>query len=67
MAQSKVHSYILLDRTGSMSSIWTEALSSVNAYAGSIASDAGDIVPAILRAAARAEAPAGAPAVIERM
>ncbi|HPE49089.1 MAG TPA: vWA domain-containing protein [Hyphomonas sp.] len=47
MAQSKVHSYILLDRTGSMSSIWTEALSSVNAYAGSIASDAGDIVPAI--------------------
>ena len=28
-----VHSYILLDRTGSMSSIWDEALSSVNTYA----------------------------------
>ncbi len=31
-----VHSYILLDRTGSMSSIWDEALGSVNAYAGSV-------------------------------
>ena len=28
-----VHSYILLDRTGSMSSIWDEALTSVNTYA----------------------------------
>ena len=29
-------SYILLDRTGSMSSIWGEALSSVNAYASAV-------------------------------
>lgn len=35
-----VQSYILLDRTGSMSSIWDEALSSVNAYADSFAEDA---------------------------
>ncbi|MBU6318628.1 MAG: VWA domain-containing protein [Alphaproteobacteria bacterium] len=32
-----VHSYILLDRTGSMQSIWEETLSSVNAYAGGLA------------------------------
>ncbi len=32
-----VNSYILLDRTGSMSSIWDEALGSVNAYAASVA------------------------------
>ncbi|MEO0883306.1 MAG: VWA domain-containing protein [Pseudomonadota bacterium] len=31
-----VHSYILLDRTGSMSGIWEEALGSVNAYAHSV-------------------------------
>lgn len=31
-AQSS-HAYILLDRTGSMSAIWEEALASVNAYA----------------------------------
>lgn len=31
-----MHTYILLDRTGSMSSIWDEALSSVNAYAASV-------------------------------
>ncbi|WP_084398397.1 vWA domain-containing protein [Henriciella aquimarina] len=31
-----VQSYILLDRTGSMSSIWDEALSSVNAYAAEV-------------------------------
>ncbi|MEM1148554.1 MAG: vWA domain-containing protein [Pseudomonadota bacterium] len=31
-----VSSYILLDRTGSMSDIWDEALSSVNAYAAAI-------------------------------
>ncbi|WP_300379841.1 VWA domain-containing protein [Henriciella sp.] len=31
-----VHSYILLDRTGSMSGIWSEALSSVNAYAAEV-------------------------------
>ena len=49
MAQTKVqtHAYILLDRTGSMSPIWTEALSSVNAYAANIASTAGDVVPQI--------------------
>lgn len=33
-----VHSYILLDRTGSMEPMWTEALSSVNAYADGLAS-----------------------------
>ncbi|MEO1475088.1 MAG: vWA domain-containing protein [Pseudomonadota bacterium] len=33
---SGVHSYILLDRTGSMSGIWDEALGSVNAYAHSV-------------------------------
>lgn len=31
-----LHSYILLDRTGSMSQIWDEALGSVNAYAKSV-------------------------------
>lgn len=31
-----LHSYILLDRTGSMNSIWDEALGSVNAYAGKV-------------------------------
>ena len=30
------HTYILLDRTGSMSGIWDEALSSVNAYAAEL-------------------------------
>lgn len=35
-----VQSYILLDRTGSMSDIWDEALASVNAYANSFAADA---------------------------
>ncbi len=35
-----VQSYILLDRTGSMSDIWDEALASVNAYADSFAADA---------------------------
>ena len=33
-----IHSYVLLDRTGSMESRWTEALSSVNAYATGLAS-----------------------------
>ena len=47
MAQPKTHSYILLDRTGSMSPIWVEALSSVNAYAANIAGVAGDVVPEI--------------------
>lgn len=37
---SLVQSYVLLDRTGSMSDIWQEALSSVNAYAESFAADA---------------------------
>jgi hypothetical protein len=32
-----LHSYILLDRTGSMEPIWSEALSSVNAYADGLA------------------------------
>lgn len=31
-----MHSYILLDRTGSMSDIWDEALGSVNAYADAV-------------------------------
>jgi hypothetical protein len=34
----RIHSYVLLDRTGSMESRWTEALSSVNAYANGLAS-----------------------------
>ncbi len=39
-----VHSYILLDRTGSMSNIWEEALTSVNAYAASVGeADEGEI------------------------
>jgi len=33
---NSVSSYILLDRTGSMSDIWDEALSSVNAYAAAV-------------------------------
>jgi hypothetical protein len=35
---TELHSYVLLDRTGSMGSIWQEALSSVNAYAKGLAS-----------------------------
>ncbi|MEO0883305.1 MAG: vWA domain-containing protein [Pseudomonadota bacterium] len=38
--ETGVHSYILLDRTGSMSDIWDEALSSVNAYAKSVGEEA---------------------------
>lgn len=39
-----VHSYILLDRTGSMSDIWDEALGSVNAYAASVGeADEGEV------------------------
>lgn len=39
-----VHSYILLDRTGSMSDIWEEALGSVNAYAASVGeADEGEV------------------------
>lgn len=37
--ETPMHSYILLDRTGSMSTIWEEALSSVNAYANSVAEE----------------------------
>lgn len=37
-ARPQIHSYVLLDRTGSMEPIWTEALSSVNAYADGLAS-----------------------------
>lgn len=33
------HDFILLDRSGSMSSLWNEALSSVNAYAKKLAED----------------------------
>ncbi|MEM7766756.1 MAG: VWA domain-containing protein, partial [Pseudomonadota bacterium] len=42
LGDAAVHSYILLDRTGSMSSIWDEALTSVNAYAASVAEEEGD-------------------------
>lgn len=34
----QIHSYVLLDRTGSMESRWAETLSSVNAYASGLAS-----------------------------
>ena len=34
---ASIHSYVLLDRTGSMEPIWSEALSSVNAYADGLA------------------------------
>lgn len=33
------HDFILLDRSGSMSSLWTEALSSINAYVKKLADD----------------------------
>lgn len=36
-AAGSSHAYILLDRTGSMSQIWDEALGSVNAYADGLA------------------------------
>jgi hypothetical protein len=40
-----MHAYILLDRSGSMQSLWVEALSSVNAYAKELASKTdGDVV-----------------------
>lgn len=48
-----IHSYILLDRTGSMEPMWTEALSSVNAYADGLASlDGGPRVDADITLAA---------------
>jgi hypothetical protein len=37
-----MHAYILLDRSGSMQSLWTEALSSVNAYAKELANNKTD-------------------------
>ncbi|MEI9903561.1 MAG: vWA domain-containing protein [Asticcacaulis sp.] len=43
LAAPSVNTYILLDRTGSMSNIWSEALSSVNAYADGLATDAGGL------------------------
>ncbi|HVY87884.1 MAG TPA: vWA domain-containing protein [Hyphomonadaceae bacterium] len=48
-----IHSYILLDRTGSMEPRWTEALSSVNAYAKELATlDGGPRVDAEITLAA---------------
>lgn len=50
---ASIHSYILLDRTGSMEPIWTEALSSVNAYADGLAAlDGGPRVDADITLAA---------------
>src|SRR5262245_54326644 len=50
---NSVHSYILLDRTGSMEPIWSEALSSVNAYADGLATlDGGPRVDADITLAA---------------
>jgi von Willebrand factor type A domain len=36
-----MHAYVLLDRSGSMQSLWVEALSSVNAYAKELANKTG--------------------------
>ncbi len=48
-----LHSYILLDRTGSMEPMWKEALSSVNAYADGLATlDGGPRVDADITLAA---------------
>ncbi len=50
---ASIHSYILLDRTGSMEPIWSEALSSVNAYADGLATlDGGPRVDADITLAA---------------
>ena len=46
-APKAVHSYILLDRTGSMSNLWDEALTSVNAYAAAVG-EAGEGETALL-------------------
>ncbi|MEZ5938708.1 MAG: vWA domain-containing protein [Hyphomonadaceae bacterium] len=40
-----MHAYILLDRSGSMQTLWVEALSSVNAYARELASKTADDTP----------------------
>jgi hypothetical protein len=40
-----MHAYILLDRSGSMQSLWTEALSSVNAYARELAAATAQSAP----------------------
>lgn len=39
------HSYVLLDRTGSMGPIWEEALGSVNAYVDALSKPEGGAVP----------------------
>ena len=50
---ASIHTYILLDRTGSMEPIWSEALSSVNAYADGLATlDGGPRVDADITLAA---------------
>jgi hypothetical protein len=38
-----LNAYILLDRSGSMSSRWSEALSSINAYVAELAKDAAKV------------------------
>jgi len=47
--EQNVHSYILLDRTGSMSNLWDEALVSVNTYARSVAEAEPDEGPDTLK------------------
>lgn len=50
---ARIHSYVLLDRTGSMESRWSEALSSVNAYADELGSlDGGPKIDAEITLAA---------------
>jgi hypothetical protein len=39
------HSYVLLDRTGSMGGIWDEALGSVNAYVDALSKPEGGLAP----------------------
>ncbi|MEM9738902.1 MAG: vWA domain-containing protein [Pseudomonadota bacterium] len=45
----EMHSYILLDRTGSMSGIWDEALTSVNAYAKTVSEERDGEAPDTLK------------------
>lgn len=44
-AAAQTHAYILLDRTGSMGSIWNEALGSVNAYVSALTQPADGAEP----------------------
>lgn len=44
---TSVSSYILLDRTGSMASLWDEALTSVNAYAEEVGTERDDAVDTV--------------------